>query len=82
MIKTIVTEINDENIAEFASLKQTAHDKEYVVVESKNVFKKLFKKNIKIHKVFTTQENMNFINEHCNKIDFPIYTATNELMKK
>ncbi|HIP30728.1 MAG TPA: hypothetical protein EYG93_05560 [Sulfurospirillum arcachonense] len=44
--------------------------------------KKLFKTNIKIHKVFTTQENIEFINEHCKKIDFPIYTASNELMKK
>ena len=82
MNKKIITDINDEDIAEFVSLRQSTLDKEYVVVESKNVFKKLFKTDIKIHKVFTTVENIDFINENCNKVDFPIYTATNELMKK
>jgi tRNA G18 (ribose-2'-O)-methylase SpoU len=82
MIQKIVINIEDENIAEFVSLRQSAHDKDYVVVESKNVFKKLFKTGIKIHKVFTTQENMDFINKNCKNVDFPIYIANNALMKK
>ncbi len=77
-----ITDINDSRIKEFISLKQSVLDQEYVVVESKNVFKKLFNKNIKIYKVFTTNENIDFINENCSDIIFPIYTATNELMKK
>ncbi|WP_024955704.1 TrmH family RNA methyltransferase [Sulfurospirillum arcachonense] len=77
-----ITDINDQNISEFISLKQSSVDEKYVVVESKNVFKKLFKNDIKIHKVFCTDENLEFINEHCQKKDFPIYTANNELMKK
>lgn len=82
MNKKIITDINDEDIAEFVSLKQSVHSKENVVVESKNVLKKLFKTDIKIHKLFTTIENLAFINEHCLYIDFPIYTASNELMKQ
>jgi len=82
MIKKTITNINDKDIAEFVSLKQSVHDKEYVVVESKNVFKKLFKTDTKIHKIFITEENLDFINTHCKNINFSIYTATNELMKK
>jgi len=77
-----INDINDPLISEFISLKQSVLDEKYVVVESKNVFKKLFSQNIKIHKVFSTVENIEFINEHCTDIDFPIYTASNELMKK
>lgn len=77
-----ITDIKDQQISEFISLKQSSIDEKYVVVESKNVFKKLFKKNIKIHKIFCTVENLEFINEHCQNIDFPIYTAESELMKK
>ncbi len=80
MIK--IFDINDPQISEFISLKQSILEEKYVVVESKNVFKKLISENIKIHKVFTTAENIEFINEHCDNIDFPIYTANNELMKK
>jgi len=82
MTKNQITSTYDENIVEFVSLRESTHDKKYVVVESKNVFKKLFKTDIKIYKVFTTQENIDFINKHCKNIDFPIFTATNELMKK
>jgi len=82
MNKKIITDINDEDIAEFVSLKQSVHSKENVVVESKNVLKKLFKTDIKIHKLFTTTENIAFINEHCPTKDFLIYTASNELMKQ
>ena len=39
-----ITDINDPNISEFVSLKQSTLDEKYVVVESKNVFKKLFEK--------------------------------------
>lgn len=77
-----ITDINDPQIKEFVSLKQSSLDEKYVVVESKNVFKKLFNTNTKIHKVFTTVENLDFINEFCPQIDFPIYTANNEIMKK
>ena len=77
-----ITDINDTRVKEFISLKQSVLDKEYVVVESKNVFKKLFDNNIKIYKVFVTSENIDFINENCGAIDFPIFTANNELMKE
>lgn len=77
-----ITDINDPQIKEFISLKQSSVDENYVVVESKNVFKKLFNTNTKIHKVFTTIENIDFIKEFCPNIDFPIYTANNEIMKK
>lgn len=82
MNKKIITDINDEEIAEFVSLKQSVHSKKNVVVESKNVFKKLFKTDIKIHKLFTTTENIAFVTEYCQHINFPLYTASNELMKK
>ena len=77
-----IIDIKDPQISEFVSLKQSSLDEKYVVVESKNVFKKLFNTNIKIHKVFTTVENIEFIHENSNNIDFPIFTATNEIMKK
>lgn len=77
-----IIDINDPQISEFISLKQSCIDKKYVVVESKNVLKKLFNTHIKIHKVFSIVENLDFINEFCSNIDFPIYTANNELMKK
>ena len=77
-----IIDINDPLIKEFISLKQSALDEKYVVVESKNVFKKLFSTNTKIHKVFTTKENIEFIEENCPNIDFPIFTANNEIMKK
>lgn len=77
-----IEDINDQNILEFVSLKQSSVDKNHVVVESKNVFKKLFKTDIKIHKLFVTLESLEFINEYCKDIDFPIYTASNEIMKK
>ena len=76
-----ITDINDPQIKEFISLRKSAHDEKYVVVESKNVFKKLFSTNIKIHKVFTTVEHLDFLKENCKDIDFPIYTANNEIMK-
>ncbi len=82
MIKKNITNVNDGDITEFISLKQSALDNDYVVVESRNVFKKLFKTDIKIHKLFTTEKNLDFINEHCKDINFPIYTASDELMKK
>jgi tRNA G18 (ribose-2'-O)-methylase SpoU len=77
-----ITDINDPQIKEFISLKQSSLDENYVVVESKNVFKKLFNTKTKIHKVFTTVENLDFINEYCANVDFEIYTANNEIMKK
>lgn len=77
-----ITDINDPQIKEFISLRKSAHDEKYVVVESKNVFKKLFSTNIKIHKVFTTVEHLDFLKENCKDIDFPIYTANNEIMKE
>jgi len=80
-MKTI-TDIQDPQILEFISLRQSSLDERYVVIESKNVFKKLFKTNIKIYKVFSTIDNLKFIEEHCPSVDFPIYTASNELMKK
>jgi len=82
MIKKVITDINDKDIAEFVSLKQSVYSKEHVVVESKNVLKKLFQTDMKIHKLFITTENIAFINEYCCNIDFPIYTASNELMKQ
>ena len=77
-----ITNINDTRIKEFISLKQSTIDEKYVVVESKNVFKMVLKKNIKIHKVFTTTQNIDFINEHCSNIDFEIFTTTNKIMKE
>jgi len=82
MNKKIITDINDEDIAEFISLKQSVCKKEHVVVESKNVLKKLFKTDVKIHKLFTTTEQRSFVEEHCKEIKFPIYTASNEIMKQ
>ena len=78
----VVTDINDVQIKEFISLKQSTIDEDFVVVESKNVFKKLFNTNTKIHKVFTTVENIDFIKEFSPNIAFPIFTANNEIMKK
>jgi len=72
----------DGRIKEFISLRQSNVDGNSVVVESKNVFKKLFENNIKIHKVFITSENADFIKENCKNSDFPIYTANTELMKE
>jgi len=77
-----IKNIDDERIKEFISLRQSNVDDDCVVVESKNVFKKLFENNIKIHKVFVTLENLDFIKENCEDISFPIYTASSELMKK
>lgn len=77
-----IEDINDSLIKEFISLKQSSLDKEYVVVESKNVLKKLFLSNIRIHKIFTNKENLDFISDHCKCINFPIYTASHDLMKK
>ena len=77
-----ITDITDPRIKEFISLKQSSIDKKYVVVESKNVFKMLLNKNIKIHKVFTTSENIPFIDKYCTNINFPILVANNEIMKK
>ena len=77
-----IKSIEDERIKEFISLRQSNVDDDCVVVESKNVFKKLFENNIKIHKVFITSENVNFIKENCKNSDFPIYTANTELMKE
>ncbi|APW65460.1 hypothetical protein LPB137_06175 [Poseidonibacter parvus] len=76
-----ISEINDPQIKEFISLRKSQVEENQVVVESKNVFKKLFSTNIKIHKVFTTIEHLDFLKENCSDIDFPIYTASNELMK-
>ena len=77
-----INSIDDERIKEFVSLRQSNVDDEYVVVESKNVFKKLFENNIKIHKVFVTAENIDFIKNNCKNINFPIYTATTSIMQK
>lgn len=82
MNKKTITHIDDKDILEFVSLKKSTHSNDYVVVESKNVFKKLFKTDIKIHKIFTTTENIDFINEHCGEVDFPLYIANSELMKQ
>lgn len=79
---THIKNINNKQILEFVSLRQSSVDEKYVVVESKNILKKLFKENIKIHKLFVTPESMEFINKYCNNIDFPIYTANSELMKE
>jgi tRNA G18 (ribose-2'-O)-methylase SpoU len=77
-----ITDINDPQIKEFISLRKSAHDEKYVVVESTTVFKKLFAANIKIHKVFITPEHLDFLKENCKDIDFPILTASTELMKE
>lgn len=77
-----IQDINDERIKEFISLRQSQVDKNYVVVESKNVLKKLFEKNIKIHKIFVSANNIDFIKQNCKNIDFPILTSTNALMKE
>ena len=77
-----ITDINDPQIKEFISLRKSAHDEKYVVVESTTVFKKLFRANIKIHKVFITPEHLDFIEQNCKDINFPILTASNELMKE
>ena len=77
-----IKSIDDEKIKEFISLRQSNVDDECVVVESKNVFKKLFENNIKIHKVFVTRENIDFIKNNCKNINFPIYTADTSLMKE
>jgi tRNA G18 (ribose-2'-O)-methylase SpoU len=77
-----IKNINDERIKEFISLRQSSVDNNYVVVESKNVFKKMFENNIKIHKVFVTEENITFIKENCKHIDFPIYTSSTTIMKE
>jgi len=77
-----IKSIDDEKIKEFISLRQSNVDDECVVVESKNVFKKLFENNIKIHKVFVTRENIEFIKNNCKNINFPIYTADTSLMKE
>lgn len=77
-----INSIDDVRIKEFISLRQSNVDDECVVVESKNVFKKLFENDIKIHKVFVTAENLDFIKEKCSDINFPIYTATISLMKE
>ena len=77
-----ITDINDPQIKEFISLRKSALDEKYVVVESTTVFRKLFRANIKMHKVFTTPEHLDFIKQNCKEIDFPILTATNEIMKQ
>ncbi|MCJ8327786.1 MAG: RNA methyltransferase [Campylobacterales bacterium] len=77
-----ILDINDSQVSEFISLKQSSLADNLVVVESKNVLKKLFSSDIKIHKIFTNNENIDFIEDFCENIDFPIYTASNELMKK
>lgn len=77
-----IKNIDDIRIKEFISLRQSNVDDEQVVVESKNVFKKLFENGIKIHKIFITIENLDFIKENCKDIDFPIYTASSALMKE
>jgi len=77
-----IKNIDDIRIKEFVSLRKSNVDEEQVVVESKNVFKKLFENGIKIHKIFITPEHLDFIKEHCKNIDFPIYTSTTELMKE
>lgn len=77
-----IKNIDDIRIKEFISLRQSNVDENCVVVESKNVFKKLFENDIKIHKVFVTSENINFIKENCKNIDFPIYTSSTAIMKE
>lgn len=77
-----IENIDDIRIKEFVSLRKSNVDDEQVVVESKNVFKKLFENNIKIHKIFITPEHLDFIKENCKDIDFPIYTSTTALMKE
>ena len=77
-----ITDINDSQIKEFISLRKSAHDEKYVVVESKTVFKKLFSTNKKIHKIFTTLEHLDFIKENCKEINFPILIANNKIMKE
>ena len=77
-----INSIEDERIKEFISLRQSNVDDECVVVESKNVFKKLFENDIKIHKIFVTAENIDFVKENCGNINFPIYTASSSLMKE
>ena len=77
-----ISDINDIRIKEFISLRKSLVDENQVVVESKNVFKKLFLTNIKIHKVFTTVEHLDFLKQNCKDIDFPIFTANNEVMKE
>lgn len=77
-----INNISDVRIKEFISLRKSLVDENQVVVESKNVFKKLFSTNIKIHKVFTTLEHLDFLKQNCKDIDFPIFTANNEVMKE
>lgn len=77
-----IVDINDKQIKEFVSLRKSSHDENMVVVESKNVLKKLFSTNLKIYKIFTTSEQYDFINENCDEINFPIYKASTELMKQ
>jgi len=77
-----INNIDDERIKEFISLRQSSVDEDCVVVESKNVFKKLFENDINIHKVFVTHENIDFLKENCENINFPIYTASSSLMKE
>lgn len=77
-----ITNINDPLIKEFISLRQSSLSDEHVVIESKNVFNKLFKKNIKIHKIFITIDNLSFVEENYPNINFPIYVASAELMKQ
>ena len=77
-----IDKIDDERIKEFLSLRQSNVNDDQVVVESKNVFKKLFENKIKIHKIFITSENMDFIKNNCKNIDFPIYVASTSLMKE
>ncbi|WP_121626422.1 TrmH family RNA methyltransferase [Poseidonibacter antarcticus] len=77
-----INDISDVRIKEFISLRKSLVDENQVVVESKNVFKKLFSTNIKIHKVFTTLEHLDFLKQNCKDIDFPIFTANNEVMKE
>ena len=77
-----INSIDDERIKEFISLRQSNVNDEYVVVESKNVFKKLFENDIKIHKIFVTCENIDFVKENCQNINFSIYTASSSLMKE
>jgi len=77
-----IQNIDDIRIKEFVSLRKSNVDEKQVVVESKNVFKKLFENDIKIHKIFITPEHLDFIKEHCENIDFPIYTSTTEIMKE
>ena len=77
-----ITDIDDKRVKEFVSLRQATHDDDKVVIESKNVLKKLFSTDIKIHKIFTTIEHLDFIKDNSSEIDFEIYTASNAVMKK